>query len=102
MIIIESVPQAVLHHRVGQLEVAHLGAIAHMAGVHGLAHAFLATGDDNGRSTRLNLLHADGDGAQTRAADLVDAPSWRVDWNAGRNRCLTSWPLTLTCGQDLA
>ena len=47
VVAIEGVPKAVLDHRVDELRVAHLGAVAQVRAVRRLAHAFLATGDND-------------------------------------------------------
>src|SRR5690606_32812272 len=102
VVVVERVPQAVLDHGVDELDVAHLGAVAHVGGVHGPAHALLAAGNDDGRIARLNLLRTECHRTQPRAADLVDAPGRRVDGNAGRDGSLPCGALTLSGGKDLA
>ena len=102
VIAVEGVPQAVLDHGVDEVEVAHLGAVAQVRGVLRLAHALLAAGDDDGRGARLDLLSAERDGAQARAANLVDAPGRAVDRNAGGDRRLAGRVLALAGRQDLA
>ena len=89
--------------RVDQLRVAHLGAVAQMHAVRRLAHALLAAGDDDLAVAGADRLGAERDGAQARAAQLVDAdrrssrPGCRppmAAWRAG------FWPVA--GGQDLA
>ena len=67
-----------------------------------LAHAFLAAGDDDRGGAGLDLLHAERDGAQARAANLIDAPCRAVDGNAGGNRRLPRRVLPLAGRQNLA
>jgi hypothetical protein len=99
---LKRVPQTVLDHRVDQLHVAHLGAGAQMLAVLRQRHGFLAAGDDDVGVAIGDLLQADRDGAQARAADLVQAPGGRLDRNAGGNRGLTGRVLALAGGQHLA
>ncbi len=47
VIAVEGVPQPVLDHRVDELGVAHLDAVAQMDAVRRLAHALLPAGDDD-------------------------------------------------------
>ena len=67
-----------------------------------LAHTLLATGNDDGCSARLDLLSAQRDGAQARAAHLVDAPGRAVNRDAGGDGRLARRVLPLTSGQNLA
>jgi hypothetical protein len=102
VIAVEDVGQAVLDHRVDQLDVAHLGAAAKILGVGGKAHALLAAGDDDGGVAGLDRLGGERDGAQARAADLVDAPGRDLLGHAGRHRRLARRILALGGGQHLA
>jgi hypothetical protein len=102
VVIVESVPEAVLDHRIDELQVTHLCAVAHVSGVSRLAHAFLAAGDDDSCITRFDLLHTQGDGAKTRTADLIDAPGRGIDRNSGADGSLPRGPLALSGGQHLA
>ena len=67
-----------------------------------LAHALLAAGDDDGCGARLDLLSAQRDGAQARAAHLVDAPGRAVNRDAGGDGRLARRVLSLASGQHLA
>ena len=49
-----------------------------------------------------DLLHAERDGAQARAADLVEAPGGRLLRHAGVDRGLAGRVLALAGGQHLA
>ena len=75
---------------------------AQVRGVGGKAHALLAAGDDDGRVAGLDRLGGEGDGAQARAADLVDAPGGDLLRDAGGHRGLAGGVLALGGGQHLA
>ena len=83
VVAVEGVPQAILDHGVDELHVAHLGAVAQVGAVRRLAHALLAAGDDDVGGAERDLLGAERDRAQARAAQLVDAPGGRIDRDAG-------------------
>ena len=102
MIAVEGIPQAVLDHGVDHLEVAHLHAVAQMRAVRRHAHQFLAAGDDDLGVAVDDLLIAERDRAQARAAELVDAPGRALDRDAGCDRGLPRRVLALAGGQDLA
>ncbi len=102
VVAVEGVPQAVLDHGVDEVEAAHLGAVAQVRGVLRLAHALLAAGDDDGGGARLDLLGAEGNGAQAGAAHLVDAPGRAIDRDAGGDRRLASRVLALAGREHLA
>src|SRR3984893_17871444 len=62
VVAVEGVPQTVLQHGVGHLELAHLGAVAHVRGVRRLAHALL-TADHHDRGVAVpDRLPTEGDG----------------------------------------
>ena len=88
VVAVEGIPQAVLDHGVDELHVAHLGAVAQVRAVRRLAHALLAAGDDDAGGAERDLLGAERDRAQARAAQLVHAPGRRVDRDAGADRGL--------------
>jgi hypothetical protein len=48
-----------------------------------MRHGFLAAGHDDVGVAVGDLLHAERDGAQARAAELVETPGRRLDRNAG-------------------
>src|SRR5215207_2109550 len=102
VVAVEGVHQAVLQHRVDEPEVAHLGAGAHVGGVRRLAHRLHAAGDDDVGIAVGDLLHADGDGAQPRAAELVQAPGGLLLRDAGVHRRLAGRVLALAGGEHLA
>ena len=102
VIAVEGIPQAVLDHRVDHLGVAHLHTVAQVHDVRRLAHALLAAGDDDRRRAFLDLLGAERDRAQARAAELVHAPGGRVDRDAGRNGRLAGRVLAGAGREDLA
>ena len=85
-----------------ELQVAHLGAGAQVGGMRRLRHRFLAAGDDDLGVAVGDLLHADRDGAQARAAELVEAPGGLLLRDAGVHRGLAGRVLALAGGQDLA
>ena len=102
MVAVEGVHQAVLEHRVDELHVAHLGAGAQMRGMRRQRHRFLAAGDDDRGVAIGDLLQAEGDRAQARAAELVEAPGRLLLRHAGRHGGLAGRVLALAGGQDLA
>ena len=102
VIAVESVPQAVLDHGVDHLEVAHLDAGAQMLAVRRQRHGFLAAGDDDlGVAVAICCMPM-RDGAQARAAHLVEAPGGRFLRQAGIDRRLPGGVLALAGGQHLA
>ena len=88
VIAVEGVPQAVLDHRVDELDVAHLGAVAQVRGVRRLAHALLAAGDDDLGRAGQDLLGAERDRAQARAAHLVDR---KAGLSTGMPAAIAAW-----------
>jgi hypothetical protein len=83
-------------------EIAHLHAIAQMCAMRRHAHGFLAARDHDVGIAVEDRLIAERDGAQTRAAQLIDAPGRALDRDAGTNRGLPRRILALTRRQDLA
>ena len=102
MVAVEGVPQAVLDHRVGEGDVAHLGAGPHLGGVRRLAHALLAAGYDDLGIAGLDRLAGHRDGAQARAANLVDGQRRLFLRHAGGHRGLPGRVLAGIGGQHLA
>ena len=102
VVAVEGVPQAVLDHGVDHREVAHLHAAAEMRAVRRHRHRFLPAGDDDVGVAGGDLLHAERDGAQPRAAELVQAPGGGLLRQAGADRRLAGRVLALAGGQDLA
>ena len=102
VIAVEGVPQPVLDHRVDEFQVAHFLAGAQMRGMGAERHAFLAAGDDDLGVAAQDVLGAERDRAQTRTADLVDAPGGRFDRQAGLDMRLAGRVLALGRGQHLA
>ena len=72
VVAVENVPEAVLDHRIDHLRVAHPDAVAQMDAVRREAHALLAAGDDDLGVPIADRLKAERDGAQSRAAHLID------------------------------
>ena len=64
VIALEGVHQAVLEHGVAHLQVAHLGAAAHIGGMRRLDMQFLAARHDDPGVSVGDLLHAERDGAK--------------------------------------
>ena len=62
---------------------------------------FLAAGDDDLGIAVEQRLIAERDGAQARAAELIDAPGWRFHRNTGGDRGLPRRVLALRRGEDL-
>ncbi len=102
VIAVEGVPEAVLDHRVDELHVAHLVALAQVGAVRRHRHVLLPAGGDDVVVAKLDVLGGDGDGAQARAADLVDAPRRAALGEAGIDVGLAGGVLALAGGQDLA
>ena len=102
VVAVEGVEQAVLQHGVDELHVAHLGAAAQVRGVLRHRHRFLAARDDDRGVAIGDLLHAERDGAQARAAELVEAPGGGFLRDAGLHGGLAGRVLALAGGQDLA
>ncbi len=102
MIAVERVEQPVLQHRVDELHIAHLDAVAQMRGVGRHRHRFLSAGDDDAGVAVDDLLQAERDGAQAAAAQLVEAESGLFLGNAGFHRGLTRGILALRGGQNLS
>jgi hypothetical protein len=73
-----------------------------MRAVRRKAHALLAAGDDDVGIARGDLLRAEGDGTQARAAHLVHAEGRRIDRHTGRDRRLPRRVLALGRRQHLA
>src|SRR5262245_27361650 len=65
-------------------------------------HGFLTAGDNDLCVAEGDLLHAERNGTQARAAKLIDAPCRGFLRNAGLHCSLTSWVLAFTGLQDLA
>ena len=102
VVAVEGVHQAVLEHGVDELQVAHLGAGAQMAAcgasdIDSWPPATMIVGVAVG-----DLLHAERDGAQARAAELVEAPGGLLLRHAGGHRGLAGRVLALAGGEDLA
>ncbi len=85
-----------------ELQVAHLLAIAQMRDVWGHRHRLLPASDDDVGVAIGDLLQADGDCAQARAAELVEAERCLLERNAGLHRRLTRRVLALAALEDLA
>ena len=73
-----------------------------MRGVRGHRHRLLAAGHDDVGVAVGDLLHADGDRAQPRAAELVEPQAVFSCRDAGRHGRLAGRVLTLAGGEHLA
>ena len=102
VVAVEGLPQPVLDHGVDEFEAAHLLAGTQIGAVRRHAHGLLAARDDDVGVAFADRLQAERDGAQARAAQLVDAPGWRFDGDSGRDRGLAGRVLALAGGEDLA
>ena len=102
MVAVEGVPEPVLDHGIDELEIAHLLAAAQVLGVRAERHRFLAAGHDHLGVAVGDLLHADRDGAQARAADLVETPGGRLLGDARGDGGLTGRVLPSGSGEHLA
>ena len=67
----------------------------------GERHGFLTTGNNDVGITAGDLLHADGDGAQARTADLVEPPGGGLFRQAGGDGCLARGVLSLAGREHL-
>jgi hypothetical protein len=65
-------------------------------------HGFLAARHDDAGIAVGDLLHADGNRAQARAAELVESPGGLFLRHAAGHGRLTGRVLPLGCGEDLA
>ena len=88
VVAVEGIPQPVADHRIDELGIAHLDAVAQMDAVRRLAHALLAAGDDDLGIAVADRLIAERHGAQPRAAELVDAVGGDLERDAGGDRGL--------------
>src|SRR6516162_4260531 len=102
VIAVEGIPQPVAYHRVDELGIAHLDAVAQVDAVRRLAHALLSAGDDDLRIAVADRLIAEGHGAQARAAELVDPIGCHLVGDAGGDCGLAGRVLALTGSEDLA
>ncbi len=102
VVAVERIPQPVADHRVDELRVAHLDAVAQVDAVRRLAHALLTAGDDDLGIAVADRLIPERNGAQPRTAELVDAVSGHLERNAGTDRGLPSRVLPFAGGEDLA
>ena len=102
VIAVEGIEQTIFQHRVDEFHITHLCTGAHKGGMMGGRHAFLSARHDNAGITIGDLLQAECDGAQARAAELVQLPGGLFLRNARLHGGLTGSVLSLTSGQDLA
>src|SRR5271165_4800853 len=102
VIAVERVPEPIAYHRVDELGIAHLHAVAQVDAVRRLAHALLTAGDDDLGITVADRLIAERHGAQSRTAELVDAIGGHLIGDAGGDRGLAGRVLALAGGEDLA
>ncbi len=102
VIAVEGIPEAVLDHRVDELDVAHLVAVAQVRHVRARVMFSWPPATTIVGVAKLDLLGAERHGAQARAADLVDAPGGAFDRKAGIDGRLAGRVLTLAGGQHLA
>ena len=102
MIIVESVGQAVVDHRVDQADIAHLATATQILRMGGERHAFLPTRNHDVGVARTDRLSRQGDSAQAGAAQLVDADGGPLDRDARIDGGLPRRVLALACAQHLA
>ena len=101
VITVKGVGEAIFQHGVDHLEIAHLHAAAQVRAMGRHGHGFLAAGNDDVRVAGDDLLHAEGHGAQTGAAKLIEAEGGRFLWYAGLHGSLPRRVLPLARRQDL-
>ena len=102
VIAMEGIHQPIAQHSIHQSQVAHLLPGAQLLRMRRLGHAFLTARDDNARIAGGNLLRRQGNGAQARTAQLIDAESGMFHRNAGIHRSLPRRVLARAGRQDLA
>ena len=71
MVAMESIEQAIAEHGIQKFHVAHFCAVAQKGCMLRVRHGFLSASHDDGGIAIGNLLQAECDSAQTRAAKLV-------------------------------
>jgi len=101
VIAVEYVCEPIFQHRVDQFDRAHLRARAQCLCMRGHRHVFLSSCDDDGRVACDDRLSAHGHGAQSRAANLVDAHGGHFFGNACCHCCLPRRVLALCRSQNL-
>ena len=97
MIAIESIPETISDHAVNITDIAHFVTGAQMRDMRRERHIFLSTRGNNLRISQLDMLSGQGNGAQARSADLVDAPCRAFNRQACIDMGLTRWVLALAC-----
>ena len=103
MIVVESVPQAVLDHLVHDLLVAHTGAPALIGqGVGSGAHVLSAAADHDVGVAGQNGAGALDDGLHAGAADHANGVGGNRIGDTGLHRDLTGGVLALAGGEDAA
>ena len=103
MIVVVSVPQAVLDHGVDELLLAHASAPAGLGdGVGSSGHILGAAAHDHVGVAALDGAGALDDGLQTGAADHADGVGGNLQGDAGLDHALTGHVLALRGGQDVA
>ena len=103
VVIVESIPQAIVHHGVDHAPVTHALAVA-AVGQHvgGLAHAFLAAGNHHFSVATLDALHGHMNCLQAGATHLVDGDGRYRTGQAGVDGRLAGRVLPATGGENLA
>ncbi len=101
VITVEGIPEPVLDHRVDHRIVAHLDAGPQMRAVRRQRHRFLAARDNDPGVAGGDLLHADRNRPQSRAADLVEAPGGGLLRQTRLDGSLPCRVLSLPGGQHL-
>src|SRR5262249_40472598 len=100
---LEGAPEAVMHHRVDHLGVAHTIAGARLGQqVRRIAHAFHAAGDVEVPVAGLDRLRGEHYRLEAGAADLVDGDGGDIRWDATMQRRLARRSLALARGDDVA
>ena len=102
VIVVEGIPQAVADHGVDELHVTHLLARTKIGRMGGHRHAFLAARQHHRGIARRYLLGGQGNGPQSRPADLVQKPGRGFGRQARVDMRLSRRVLALARGQDLA
>ena len=102
VVVVISIPQAVLDHGVDDLGVAHASApTVGGDGIGSAAHALSAAAHDEVSVAALDGAGALDDGLQTGAADHAHGVGGHLQGHAGLDHALTGHVLTLGSGQDV-
>src|SRR5690606_13667699 len=98
----EGIQETVAQERIDHGMVAHLHAPAEIGTMRRKGHGFLTAGDDDVSIAAKDLLHANRDRPQARAAKLIEIPGRAVMRDTCRHCRLSRRILALPCRQYLS